>query len=70
MHFNNDSFVVKQNNHATELTDAYITHDLDAWSITQLKNVASKTCLFIVDVDYHLMEQVRRVLLIILLEIL
>ena len=43
---NNSVLTVKQNNHKTNIANAYIVYDLDAWPKIPLNNFQFKNCLF------------------------
>ena len=52
MSFNNSVFTIKQGNYKTNIANAYIVYDLDAWPKTPLNNFKIKNCLSIVKNSY------------------
>ena len=46
INFDKDPLAVKQNNYLTEIVDAYIVYDLDAWAKLLLRNFTLKNCFF------------------------
>ena len=82
---NNTPLVIEQNNYATKIVNVYIFYDLDNWPKNLRRNFTLKDCLFgstnivkdnvkesmyIAATEQHLMEKVRSVLVMALLEML
>ena len=83
MQLNKTPLAIEENNYTTKIVNACIVHDLDYWQRNRFGNFVLKNCLFsatiiaklvikvgkfITGMDYYLMEHIRRVLVINLLE--